>query len=112
MNKNDLLYDRAAERQLKECISRSHDLLRGLVVNRARDILKTHKNLDEFIMAMGTWFFTRKDGENFDDGTTYTSPRYIRESPLVKLIRDYDRMFGITGESMRFTADGPIRRKW
>lgn len=26
----------------------------------ARDILRKHKNLDEFIMAMGTWSFTSK----------------------------------------------------
>lgn len=83
------------------------------VEQEARKILAKHPNLDEFIMCMGSYFFTRKKGKMFgDDAIVGTPPKYIDESPLVKFIEEWDPYLKLTGAPMRFTATGPVVTDW
>lgn len=69
---------------------------------RARKELRSNPELDEFVMCMGSHFFT-KEGTVFHD----------YEAPAVdSLIDEWDTYLRLTGVPMRFTADGPIRRDW
>lgn len=71
----------------------------------ARDILKQHANLEEFVMAMGTWTFWKKDGSQLDENTGYLKP-------LVRFMDYWNDVFKFTGEPMRFTAEGPVIKDW
>lgn len=77
-----------------------------VIEREARAILARKPNLDEFIMCMGSAFFTLKTGEN----------RHAYEIRGAKRLDDFlnycDDAFKIMGYAMRFTADGPVRRDW
>ncbi len=85
----------------------------------ARKILKKRKNLKEFIMAMGTYFFVDKHGNTID---TWESKyinyecRMFNASPSFKKLNDFisewDEYLKLTGESMRFTSDGIKITNW
>lgn len=90
-----------------------------LVEKRARAILRQHPNLDEFIMGMGIWFFTRKVGtkdekgiviEEWMNNIVHEPLAYMK--PVADLIDEWDEYLKITGEPMRFTANGPVVREW
>lgn len=49
------------EKQLQEIHNQAFKLALEIVEERARKILQSHKNLEEFCMGMGTWFFNDKD---------------------------------------------------
>lgn len=89
----------------------------------ARKVLKEHPNLDEFIMCMGSYFFTYKDKTNKDHLSGYEqrvnkswqyytvdSRAYLK--PLNNFISKWNEVLKITGEPMRFTAEGPIITDW
>lgn len=79
-----------------------------MIEGMARQILRTHPCLDEFVMAMGSAFFTVKGDprENID-----TSERaYMKR--LDDLLNEWDTFLHLTGTPMRFTSDGPIITDW
>jgi hypothetical protein len=71
----------------------------------ARKILREHKNLNEFVMGMGTCFFS--EGEENHGLETYA---YMKS--LEDFICEWDETLGITGTPMRFTANGPRITDW
>lgn len=83
-----------------------------LIETRARKILIAHPALDEFIMGMGAWMFTRKDSQD-DISTVYREyiPRYAES--FTRMMDTFDRLeLKVTGEPMRFTARGPKVTDW
>lgn len=92
------------------------------VEQEARTILRQHPNLNEFVMGMGHAFFTRKIGSRDSTGVVVTedfdviqeddAPHYIKNSPLMRFIEEWDTDLCITGEPMRFTANGRVVRNW
>lgn len=92
----------------------------------ARTILRNHPHLHEFVMCMGTYFFTAKekdaDGNSKIIDTTerrmnasydyyiVDSFKYFRA--LNDFIADWDDTLKITGTPMRFTAKGKIKTNW
>ena len=76
------------------------------VVRLARIILRRHPDLDEFFMGNGGAFFTSKTSPSRD---TADDPRFRR---LNKFIVEWEDVMKITGEPMRLTATGPVRRDW
>jgi hypothetical protein len=87
----------------------------------AREVLTKMPELDEFIMAMGTYFFTYKEGgENFDPIEQYMGKDYryyTRDAnevvkPLNEFISEWDNRLHLTGHAMRFTVDGPVKTEW
>ena len=83
------------------------------IISEARKILKAHKNLDEFVIAMGDWFFTlkEKDEEGFTK-IVHNPPKYIDESELFKFLYEWDRQLYLSGMGIRFRVDGPIVTNW
>ncbi len=91
-----------------------------VVEKMARQILREHPELNEFVMAMGTYFFTYKEGGNLDPisskmNSSYNYVYYDTEpflKPLNDFIGEWDSRLKITGDAMRFTADGIKVTDW
>lgn len=97
------------------------DLASKIVEQRARTILCEHPELDEFVMAMGEWFFTYKVGAidrsgieilEGDSNIVHESEELDFAKPIIDLITEWDNYLKITGEPMRFTAKGPVITEW
>lgn len=80
------------------------DVALELIEKRARVILRKHRNLTEFLSAMGAWFFIDKNGN------TLTELEYMK--PVADIYDEWDEYLKLSGEPMRFTADGPVIRDW
>lgn len=83
----------------------SQDAL-ALVEREARNVMKHHPKLVEFVMGMGDWGFYDKR----DNYLTSETTRYLES--FGNLIDTLDDMFGVTGEPMRFTVDGKVIKDW
>lgn len=81
----------------------------AVVEEKARRILGRQKHLDEFVMGMGTYFFTTKKGETVDDDLDNT-PKWLEG--LANFIDEWDGALHLTGTSMRFTRYGPVVTEW
>lgn len=80
------------------------------VERAARQILQRDDSLDEFVMAMGTAFFTKKDRKPGDpDGTL--GVREVDHYLAVFIDRWHDRI-KIMGSPMRFTKYGRKITQW
>ncbi len=100
------------------------ELASAKVEEMARQILSEHKELDEFIMAMGSYFFTYKSKKRKNEYLSgYTQKMnsswnyYYEDSepfliPLNKFIDEWDNYLKITGDGMRFTATGVKVTDW
>lgn len=90
----------------------------SVVAQRARKILVTHPHLDEFVMGMGTWFFTRKLGTKDDlnmpvrKGKNDIAERCRYMVPVGDFIDDWDHCFSLTGTPIRLRATGPVVTNW
>lgn len=69
----------------------------------ARIRLNNNKKLGEFIMAMGSYFFTLKNGEVVHD---------FKDKKIDSIINEFDDFLKITGTPMRFTANGKKIEDW
>ena len=94
---------------------------RGEIERLARAILRKKAQLHEFVMAMGTWFFTNHAGkvvehevEHYNPVSTspysHTPRRWV--APLWEFIQEWDEDLHLTGDPMRFTAEGPVITEW
>lgn len=100
-------YDKACELAVQE------------VEKEARKILREHKHLDYFIMAMGTYYFVDKKGQNIDtqqpckrNGHNSWDHSFKYFEKLTNLICEWDEYLKITGNAMKFTADGKVITDW
>lgn len=89
------------------------------VEKEARKIMKQHPNLVEFIMAMGTCFFVDKNGNNISLTTeVYKNYSYSWKytfkyfTKLHKIFDEFDEIYKLSGEPMRFTATSKITKDW
>ena len=104
--------------RIKHEVQRFEDHIYGialkLVESRARKLLAAHPNLDEFVMGMGGWMFTRKGIDNHDNISLVFRDRIPHyASSFTRLMGEFDILqLKITGEPMRFTSDGPVVRSW
>ena len=96
------------ERLYEQCEKAAEDY----IISEARKILKAHKNLDEFVIAMGDWFFTTKQADEQGQHVLFNTPKYINESELFKFLYDWDRSLYLSGMGIRFRVDGPITTNW
>ena len=99
----------ATEADLQEAYDRARSVGLFLVEKYAREVLKDHKELKEFVMGMGTYNFWVADDLQADFG--YLGCNGCVDK-LDQLMEDWDDVLKLTGEPMRFTADGPVRREW
>lgn len=80
------------------------------VETTARDILRKNRNFKYFMMGMGCVFFTII-GENGSEVDLDLDDREEFRS-LLNFMNKWDSVLKITGEPMRFTADGPTVTSW
>lgn len=94
--------------ELIDFLSNKIDMIAvNLIESEARKVLSTHSNsLQEFIMAMGSAFFTNRLG----DVISYGQLKYLKsiEDMINKLNTDHN----ICGIPMRFTASGKRNSNW
>ena len=110
-------------------ISKKYEDVRKIAVDEmirlARNILKNHKRYDECIIAMGVIYFTIKGDKNpctntvdlnketMDKSFGYTySLTYKYLKPLADFISEWDGVLKLTGEGIRFRANGEIVTDW
>ncbi len=101
--------------------NKSSDLAADLVEKMARKILTNHNELDEFIMAMGSYFFTYKNGGAHLQPTVQKMNKsfnyyYEDSEPYLKPLNDFigawDKRLKMTGDAMRFTAKSEKITDW
>ena len=85
------------------------------LIAQALKILNQYKeDYEECVIAMGSLFFTttsdtRKYGSlTFSDGDL--THEYFK--PLVDIIKEWDDLFKLTDEGVRFKADGILKYNW
>lgn len=84
----------------------------ALIETKARAILAAHPNLDEFVMAMGGWLFT-KHGSKDNISTVDRERMPVFMKSFVRMMDEFDDLeIKVTGEPMRFTAIGPTVKNW
>lgn len=111
------------QERIQQLYSEAHSLGLQEIESLARKILNHYEDLDEFVMCMGTWFFTsNKYDVNFSSDTDRVS-FYIGDSDeedevqfdfseLEEFITEWDSNFYFTGNPMRFTKDSEITEEW
>lgn len=72
----------------------------------AKRILLEHPELDEFVMGMGTYFFTDKNKNTI----SLEDLRYANNLNL--FINKWDEYLKLSGVPMRFTATSPVVIIW
>lgn len=83
-----------------------------LIETWARKLLAAHPNLDEFVMAMGGWLFSRRGSDAYiSDVYEEWIPAYAKS--FKRMMDEFSNLeLKVTGEPMRFTARGPVVRMW
>ena len=117
--------------QIDELFEKASNLAIKVIVDDAREILKADDGLDEFIMAMGSCFFTFKKGSKYDiftytdeeaeqmedDGHDwYGADNWIlhdRFQPeFMEMVEDMNEKFKVLGYPVRFTANSEENNDW
>lgn len=89
---------------------RAHDYILEEVETLARNVLSRNpKEVNEFIMCMGSFFFADKKNEVLWNHVSKELKGY-RE--LEEWVNKFDDRFKITGNAMRFTANSPVVTDW
>lgn len=100
------------KRERMQSEDRLYTMALDLIKNKARKILLDHPSLDEFVMAMGGWVFTRK-GSRDEISTVYREYIPAYAMLFTRMMDDFDKLeLKVTGEAMRFTATGPVVTSW
>lgn len=110
--RTELITVAAIKREKEQTENRLYRMASRLIETRARKILSAHPSLDEFIMGMGAWMFTRRDSQD-DISTVYREyiPAYAES--FTRMMDEFDDMeLKVTGEPMRFTARGSKVTDW
>lgn len=103
---------KAIKREKERTDARLYDAALALIEQRARNILTSHVNLDEFVMGMGGWLFTKRNSNDYIS-TVYREyiPAYV--AAFTRMMDEFDDLeLKVTGEPMRFTAQGRVVREW
>lgn len=95
------------KQQIYDALQVASELALEYVEQEARKILRKCTTLNEFITAMGAAFFTDKHGNSLND---HELPKSALE--LIEFIEEVDPELHLTGNPMRFTADGEKITNW
>lgn len=97
----------ATRQQIYDALQVATELGLEYVEQEARKALRRCTTLDEFIMCMGSASFTDKKGNNLYD---HELPKTAFE--LIVFIEEVDPELHLTGNPMRFTAEGEKITNW
>jgi len=118
-------------KRVNELWETASNLAIKVIVEEARKILKADPDLNEFIMGMGSCFFTYKDGSKYDI-FSYTDEQFDQMSDdghdwygadkgilhdrfqpeFMEMTDDMNSKFHVLGYPVRFTADGEENHDW
>jgi hypothetical protein len=90
------------EADLEHAYNKAREIGLFLVEKYARALLREQPRLEEFIMNMGRFSFATVDGRVASAN---------EQSNLARFVNEWDDTLKLTGEPMRFTAYGPVRRE-
>jgi hypothetical protein len=117
---------------IEKLFDKASNLAIEVIESEARRILKSDPDLHEYIMAMGSGFFTAKEGGKYDLNS-YTDAQADKifdenlpladkglimdqELPMFKeffnMVDDLNERFNVCGCPMRFTANSEVVRDW
>jgi hypothetical protein len=118
-------------KRINKQIEKQYEIARQMAVDEmirlARKVLKEHPHLDECVIAMGTFYFTYKNEEK---RKAYNNTLDLQESymgadynyhyrparayfvPIIEFLGEWDDVFKLTGEGIRFRAEGEIITDW
>ncbi|MDR1202698.1 MAG: hypothetical protein LBL58_13880 [Tannerellaceae bacterium] len=118
-------------KRINRQIEKQYEIARQMAVNEmirlARKVLKEHSHLDEFVIAMGSCFFTTKNisSSGCGNGIVDLREQYMKEDysysskltfkyfkPLDDFLGEWNDVFKLTGEGIRFRAEGEIITDW
>lgn len=94
------------KKQIRDHLDEAGRLALAEVERMARELLAKHRELDEFVMAMGTVFFTLRNGND----VSLEERAYMKR--LNQFICEFDGQLGLTGSPMRFKHNGPTITEW
>lgn len=80
-----------------------------IIEREARRVMREDPTIKEFVMARGVAMFNCVDEQGNEE---ILHANDIDAFDLEFILSDWDDVFKFTGEPMRFTADGPVRREW
>jgi hypothetical protein len=122
-----------ANKLFDDIYDKASDMAVGLVIQEARNILKKDNGLHEFIMAMGTCFFTAKECGKYDpmsysdeeaerlweEGFQFADKSMIMRNNSLEIFIDFFEMvedlnfkFKVCGYPTRFTATSKEVHDW
>lgn len=97
-------------KQIAAHLKSMNDLALPEVERLARKCLSQNPiKIKEFVMCMGTFFFTDQTGEVLYSNI---AEKYSGYKPLNDFICEWDGILKLTGEPMRFTATGIKITDW
>jgi hypothetical protein len=85
------------------------------LIAQALKILNQYKeDYEECVIAMGSLFFTTTSNTRKDGSLTFSDGDLTHEyfKPLVDIIEEWDDLLKLTGEGVRFKADGILKYNW
>jgi hypothetical protein len=97
----------SAQKQINDLYLAGRKAAVDEMIRLARHALAKHPNLKEFICAMGSVFFT---AHGADEHINPEDRSYLKA--LDNLLTDWDGVYKLSGEGIRFTATGPIVSDW
>lgn len=101
---------RKINKDIEKHLKAMYDLALPEVERLARKCLSQNpKKLNEFVMCMGTFFFTDHAGEVYYDHVVEKLSGY---KPIDDFICEWNGILKLTGEPMRFTATGIKITDW
>jgi len=106
-----------ARDKIEKLLNEAYEIAEAEVIRLAQEHLAEHPELDEFVIAMGTCFFTMKEQVVRDNpaGGDWANDNTIDvefDSELFNFIADYDNTFGLSGMGIKFRLGGEIVRDW
>lgn len=96
------------KQEIKRLYNQCGDMALDEIIKMAREIMIKHPKAKEFIMGNGTCLFVDENDNRINEGDEI----YKFFKDLYEFIDEWDDYLKLTGEPMRFTADGNIKIDW
>lgn len=102
------------EERLETILAEADDIIVKEVIELARVILRDNHQTYEFIMAMGSFFFTKRGKHNAHEN--FSTEEEIKAlkggKQLWNFITRWDSQFKVTGTPLRFSLHSAIKTDW
>lgn len=98
---------------IQKYLDKADELAENEVIRLATEVLiKNSAVVEEFIMAMGSFFFTSKQDQGYNWSLEYEIKSLIGGEELWDFIIEWDNQLKITGNPIRFSLESRVKRDW